>query len=261
MQTPQADHSHDEHDHHDHGDDRLQAWLKTALLAGLGLYFGYNIVSGNLSNYINARFAWLSCVAAGMFWLLAAISATDLLRKPATADDHPDHHHHAHLTWPILAVVAVPLALGTLVPSRPLGASAVTGSLSAGVVSLEDAAVFTTNKLEWNVLDWMRAINNSSDLSALDGERVDLIGFVYRNEQFPPEHFMAVRFVISCCVADATAVGLPIHWADVGDLPNDTWVQVQGAFLLGEFGGNLAPIVQAGAVTVIDEPEHPYLYP
>lgn len=264
MPTLPTDHTpgvHDGHDHPDHDEGHLQAWLKTALLAGLGLYFAYNIASGNLSNYVNARFAWLSYVATSLFWLLAAIRAYDLLRQPEAAGAPHGHHHHAHLSWPVLAVVATPLVLGTLVPSRPLGASAVTGNLSAGAVSLDEAEIFTTNQLEWNVLDWMRAINNSNNLSAFDGERVDLVGFVYRNEQFPPAHFMAVRFVISCCVADATAVGLPIHWADVDALPNDTWVQVQGAFQLGEFGGNLVPIVQAETVTVIDEPEHPYLYP
>ena len=62
-------------------DDTLQQWLKTAILLGLGLYFIYNLLSGNLTNYINARFAWLSWVAAPLFLLLGALSAYSLLTR------------------------------------------------------------------------------------------------------------------------------------------------------------------------------------
>ncbi len=73
---------HDEHhDHdHDHRTETIQLWIKTALLFGLGIYFAYNIASGNLSNYINARFAWLSYVASALFLLIGLFSAIHLLR-------------------------------------------------------------------------------------------------------------------------------------------------------------------------------------
>ena len=78
--------------------------------------------------------------------------------------------------------------------------------------------------------------------------------------------FMVARFTISCCVADASAVGMPVHWpqdaAPSSALPeSDAWVQVHGTFQLGEFGGNLFPILQADSLAVVAEPEHPYLYP
>src|SRR6185503_5423654 len=60
---------------------QLQEWAKAALLLALGVYFVYVIASGNLANYINARFAWLSYVAAAMFLLLGGFSVYELLRR------------------------------------------------------------------------------------------------------------------------------------------------------------------------------------
>ena len=257
------------HPAHEHPqDDTLQQWLKTAILLGLGLYFIYNLLSGNLTNYINARFAWLSWVAAPLFLLLGALSAYSLLtHRDDEHDEHADHDHGA-LTWPVLAVVALPLVFGTLLPSRPLGASAVEGDLTAGAGLIGDEAAATVERdpLDWNVLDWLRAVNRSTDLTEFDGQEANLLGFVYRNDQFPAGHFVITRFIISCCVADASAVGMPVYWPeaaalDDGAASGDTWVRVHGAFALGEFSGNLFPILQADALEIVPEPEHPYLYP
>ena len=133
--------------------------------------------------------------------------------------------------------------------------------LNIGAVGVDNAVVFHTDPMQWNVLDWMRAINNESDVTSFNGQQADVTGFVYRNESFPDGHFMVVRFVISCCVADATPVGLPVYWPEGADLTSDTWVQVEGAFEVGQFANDLVPILHAEAVTVIPQPDHPYLYP
>jgi uncharacterized repeat protein (TIGR03943 family) len=251
------DHEHNHH-HHDHARENLQAWLKTGLLLGLGLYFLYNIASGSLSNYINARFAWLSYLAVAMFLLLALSSAVDLLRKRKN-DEHDHDHDHAQISWGMLAIIAIPLVLGTLIPSRPLGADAVGGSISLNVAS--SSAVFTNNPLEWNVLDWLRAFNNSGDVSTFNGQEANVIGFVYKEITFGEDQFMVARFTISCCVADASAIGLPVIWDESASLPQDTWVRVQGTFEVGEFRENTVPMLRAASVETVKQPEHPYLYP
>jgi putative membrane protein len=72
---------------------------------------------------------------------------------------------------------------------------------------------------------------------------------------------MVARFTISCCVADASAIGLPVARQETNTLPQDTWVRVQGAFEVGEFQGDSLPILQAASVEAVAQPEHPYLYP
>ena len=249
------------HDHeHEHSENRSQAWMKVAILVGLGLYFGAIIVSGDLANYINARFAWLSYVAAALFLLLGAASAYSLLRQSPHHADH-EHHDHQHLSWPVLGIVAIPLVLGTLIPSQPLGAEAVDGNISLSAVSTANATAFTVDPLDRNILDWLRLFNSSADLSAFNGQESEVIGFVYREPTFPEGQFMVARFTISCCVADSSAIGLVVNWPQSESIPDGEWVRVQGTFEAAEFREDTVPIVQATAVEVVEQPEHPYLYP
>lgn len=261
--TVTADHA-DHDDGHDHGArEDVQAWLKTAILLGLGLYFVYNIVSGNLTNYINIRFAWLSYVAAVLFLLIGGFSLLRLLRR-SHAHEHA-HHDHDHgsgrMSWFALAVVAIPLVLGTLIPSRPLGAEAIDGDLSISSASLGSVTTFAVNPQDRNVLDWLRVFNSATDYSELNGQPADVIGFVYLEPNFGAEQFMVARFTISCCVADASAIAVPAAWEGAADLPQGEWVRVQGAIQTGEFRGERMPILQATSVELIPQPEHPYLYP
>lgn len=253
----------------------LRPAFKLLLLLGLALYFAYNIFSGNLSNYINQRFAWLTSVAVALFLLLAVGSLLELrrLRRAAPHDhEHHDHDHehdhehdhdHAHggLSWAVIAVAAVPLLLGTLIPSRPLGSSAVDGNISLNAASVTSATTFTTDPLKWNVLDWLRSFNRADDLSSFNGRQADVVGFVYREPTFPSDTFMVARFTVSCCVADASAIGLAVHSADSATLTADTWVRVKGTFEAGTFRGDNIPILTADSIEVVPQPEHPYLYP
>jgi uncharacterized repeat protein (TIGR03943 family) len=256
-------HTHEHHDEHDHANETLQGWLKTALLIGLGLYFGFNIISGNLTNYINVRFVWLSYVAVLLFLLIGGYSAYHMLRHHSGAGhDHHDHHH-APLSWGALAIIAVPLVLGTLIPSRPLGAEAVDGNLgrTSAAATTSSMATFTINPLDRNVLDWLRVFNSTEDYTQLNGQPADVIGFVYTEPTFGENQFMVARFTISCCVADASAIGLPTYWAEADTLEQGQWVRVQGTMQVGEFRDDNLPILQANSIEVVEQPEHPYLYP
>lgn len=268
MQSAEHLHSHDhDHDHHDHDHSvPLQDWLKTGLLIGLGVYFVYIIISGNLSNYINARFMWLSYVAAVIFLLLGLSSVLRLRR--ALSHDHDDHHTHDHdhhdhdhgaISWGVLAVVAVPLVLGTLIPSRPLGAAAVDGDLSASTLGGDSSAVSSIPPEQRNILDWIRAFNANEDPAAFTGMSVDVVGFVYRNQAYADDQFLVARFTISCCVADSVAIGMPVAWSE--ELTPDTWVRVQGQLAPGTFQDEPRAIIQPTSVEIVPQPEHPYLYP
>jgi uncharacterized repeat protein (TIGR03943 family) len=257
-------HTH-EHDHHPHHADldtraRLYMGLKAAVLLGLGLYFAWTIRSDNLTNYINERFAWLAYIATSIFFLLGLMNAWLLLRTPAAAGNRHDHNHD--LSWGALAIVSVPLILGTLIPSRPLGAEAVGGSIStSGFASITDSQTFSIAPLERNVLDWLRVFNATHDFSTLNGAPADVIGFVYREPSFAEDTFMLARYAVSCCVADASALGLPIRWNSAADLIQGEWVRVQGEFRVGAFQNDMLPVLQAASVEVVDQPAHPYLYP
>ncbi len=263
--TAAAGHAHEQHDHdHEHARERRMAWAKMAILLGLGLYFTFIILSGNLSNYINLRFGWLSYVAAGLFFLLGGFSLYTLLRSRGEHKHAHDDHLHSAPSWGVIAIVAIPLVLGTLVPSQPLGVEAVSSidlNAAASQVSTGNATLFTINPENRNVLDWLRVFNQTDDYSTLDNQPVDISGFVYNEPDFGDDQFMTARFTISCCVADANAIGLPVVWADTDLLPQGEWVRVRGTMQTGEFRGETTALVYADSVEIIEAPQNPYLYP
>ncbi len=256
MQVTEHFPTHD-HEYHRHHRALVQEWLRTALLFGLGLYFAYIIVTGNLTNYVNMRFAWLAYVATLIFLLLGAAGAYRLTRTGA--HHHHEHHEHSPISWMALAVVAMPLLLGTFIPSRPLGAAAVDGDVIANSVGGDSSAAIALPPEQRNILDWIRAFNASDDPTAFNGQPVDVIGFVYQGDDYPDSTFLVARFVISHCVVDAVAIGLPVAWSE--DLPPDTWVRVRGQFATSEFQGETRAAIQPTSVEVVSQPEHPYLYP
>jgi putative membrane protein len=260
-------HSHEKEHVHDHRRENMQQWVKVGILFGLSIYFAYNIITGNLANYINERFAWLAYLAVILFGLLGMASFISLRRgdhvhHDCCHTDDRDHADHSHeqIGWGIIAVVAVPLLLGTLVPSRPLGAEAV-DNISITPLTFGAANILTKNPLERNVLDWLRVFSQEETPAAFNGEQADVVGFVYREPDFPENTFMVARFTVSCCVADASAIGLPVYWENPADVPDGGWVRVTGAFDAGEFNDQETPILVAQNIDSVEQPEHPYLYP
>ncbi len=256
------------HHHHHHETPDWQSLAKISILAGLGIYFGYNILTGNLANYINARFAWLSYMATVLFLMLAIAALYSWLQNRKHDHSHHDHHDHHHdhnhgqvSRW-ILFVTAFPLMLGFLIPSQPLGAEAVEGNIRISAATINTTDVFI-DPLERNILDWLRAFNDSNNLATFNDQQARVIGFVYREVNFPEDHFMIVRFAVSCCVADSSAIGLPVfvNGIDIDHITEGSWISVDGYFELGEFEGQSMPILNLSAIEEIEQPANPYINP
>jgi len=235
--------------------------VKSLVLLGLSVYFVHLWLGGDLHNYVNARFGWLPVLAAGLFFVLALDGIAAAVRGGHAAHAHHwlDHTHRTP-SWPVLAIVAVPLVLGTLVPSQPLGARAVGGDLALDPGVFEGVVVPANDSLEWTVLDWLRAFSAGS-ADRINGKDADVIGFVYRRDDDPKDSFVVMRFLMSCCSADAYAVGMPVVWSGAESLPVDSWVRVRGTVSAGAFRGQMLPILTASAVeSSIERPKQAYLY-
>lgn len=232
--------------------------IKGVTLFGLTAYFVYNIIGGNLANYINIRFMWLSYVAVALFLLLGVVTLYSLLKK----DYNNITSDHTSISWHVILIMAIPLVLGTLVPSQPLGASAIRDNLSFRALSFGPAQVADKAPLERNILDWGRAFSEQGvDPVSFDGLPADFIGFVVTEPTFPENHVVIARSIVRCCVVDIEGVGVPILWETDTPLRDDQWVRVQGTFQAGVFRDSRTPILIATSVEFVEMPEHPYLYP
>lgn len=247
-------HHHHHHHHHDHSQIDQAAWAKSLILFGMGIYLAVLIFTGNLANYINLRFAWLAFVGTALLFLLGLVNFYACL-NPRRA------HSHHQISWDNLLVVAFPLLIALLIPSRSLGVEAVSGGIGLSPVGVERASALTRNPLDRNILDWLRAFNRASTPASYNRQPVDVSGFIYREPSMGEDEFMVSRFTMSCCVADAYPIGMPVRSGEAGEFATGAWVRVRGEVLADLFQGEFAPMILADAIALIEEPAQPYLYP
>jgi uncharacterized repeat protein (TIGR03943 family) len=237
---------------------RREAFYRTIILIGLGLFLYSRLSSGAITFYINQRFAWLTW-GATLALLIMGIAQGQQIRNLKSQPPNPKS-----LGLPIWSYLAllVPLFLGVVIPPQPLGASVAgnRGLISAAGVA-QEAVSSPGVPARRDILGWLRAFGPEPDPEAFAGQTVEVVGFVYRDEEMAADQFMVARFLIVCCVADAIPVGLPVHYAEAAHLELDTWVRVKGTFAAGEVRGERLPIIVADEVTVVSQPVQPYLYP
>jgi uncharacterized repeat protein (TIGR03943 family) len=257
--------------------------LKAAVLVASGLMFYAKIVDGTLAFYINQRFAWLSVLAVIMFVALAAALAYKVMQadKPAqrvlnegdelslvrarVAQAAQHQHGQMHrVSWLTIGLLALPVVLGFFAPARPLGAGAIE-SRGIGLIAPDRPGSVTQAERvatgPKNILDWLRDFSRTADPAAFKGKEADVVGFVYKDPRSKANEFWVSRFAVSCCVADASALGLLVQTDQAASLTSDSWVRVTGKFDAGEFAGEHIPIIVAEKIEPTEQPSQPYLYP
>jgi uncharacterized repeat protein (TIGR03943 family) len=238
----------------------ITALWKGIVLRGIGLFLFALWMRGDLPLYIHERFVWLVVVASiGLVWIGAIYHSR---RVGGTRY----HHLHETFSWGGLLLVLLPIVCGLTVPRKPLGAEAMRKRSVNAESMMSLAAPGTTRTLSKpnaarTILDWALLFLSEPDSGAFAGERADVTGFVYRDAETEAEFFLLSRFVLTCCVADAAPVSLPVLWSESGTLANDQWARVAGHFAIHAVEGQPTPVLVADTVTLIDMPKEPYLYP
>lgn len=252
--------------------------LQAIVLAGMSFFLFQRFLSGKLYYYINQRFFLLVIFAAFFLFILAQASLSflfkDLREDDMESEESHNHHDHLHehphsegssIPWSVF-LLAVPVLLGVIVPAKSLGANAInTKGIQTEVKfeAVQPASMLQINSsaMERSILDWIRLMGNNADPSAYIGRPAEVIGFVYHDPRLLDDQFLISRFTVSCCVADAVAIGLIVEWPDSDQLAEDTWVLVEGEMDVGSLDGFSIPLIHADRVTIVSQPEQPYLFP
>ncbi len=230
-----------------------RAWNRRRLIVGgvlaawAGLFW-LVLVTGRTGLYLSARTAWLvptgACIlAAAALARLASSRTVDPPRLRRT-----DVRGAALMLVPVIVLLTLPAStLGTFALGRRpvfgVGAAAPAGSISSGVLSMVDVA---------------RAQADKTDLAALQrrvGETVVMDGFVATQPGEPAGEFFLSRFIITCCVADATETQVRVVDVASGSVQPNQWVEVTGRIY--PLGGQV--IIDATGVKPIPRPANPYL--
>jgi putative membrane protein len=243
--------------------------LQALVLALTGFFLLEKIWSGTIFLYINQRFMVLVALAGVALVIMAQIvfqarPPTSQTDDPSDTDEITENAKPEKPTSP--AWIAIPLLLSLLIPARPLGASSLSNrgiSVSSPFMVQSSGAQILAEQppVQRTVLEWIRTFSATADPSALAGEPVDVIGFVYHDPRLPAGQFLVARFTISCCIADAAAIGLTVAWDGAQALTANQWVRVQGEMATSQLDGQTVPLIRADQVSIIPEPAQPYLFP
>jgi uncharacterized repeat protein (TIGR03943 family) len=146
----------------------------------------------------------------------------------------------------VLLLTLPPVTLDSFAVARRSDAAGIGSSarVVSGPIDLVDVAA-------------ARAVTDAdAALKARAGERVTIEGFV-TEEPGEADRFQLTRFVITCCVADATIVQVRVVNVTPGAIQPNDWVEVKGQ--LYPLGRTM--LVNADSVSVVPRPARPYLTP
>jgi putative membrane protein len=244
---------------------RLYRLLQAFILLALCIFLIAKLTSGKLSLYINMRFMPLTVFGIAMLAIMGMALAARLGTN-SPEDDHREDSNHSHnISLSALAILTLPLLIGILIPSRPLDASAASTrgmNVSAPLIrSSSQTRQFEAAADTRNILDWIRIFNSNTDLAPYLGQTAKVTGFVYHDPRLPANQFIVSRFVITCCAADASAIGMIVTWNESSALKESDWVEVKGPVQSSQLGGQPIPLIAASLVQSVQQPGQPYLYP
>jgi uncharacterized repeat protein (TIGR03943 family) len=224
----------------------------TGLLMGAWAFlFWFLLATGRWSLYVSTRTFWVVPTGA----ILVTIATVGRLRSARV--DHAEPLS-PRMSW-TLGAMALPVVLMLTLPPATLsgyalgrrsgfvgsGVSVSAGDIASGQLSFIDIAAAQSSK------EGMVA------LRARAGERVTLEGFVWREPGLAADEVLLTRYVVTCCVADATSAQVRVVNVPPGRFQPDDWVGVTGRIY--PLGSEI--LVDASAVAGIPQPSHPYLTP
>jgi putative membrane protein len=257
--------------------------IKSLILLGFSILLCCLVASGQIRIYINPRFVVLSELAAAALFLMSAVQ---LLY--ANGGCHADDHRSPWMG--VYLIFIVPLALAVLLPKAVLDASvasnrgldfnsgyssaapAGSGALTAGYgngagpgfpgqqtdntgISIS-GPIFVT---DGNFVRVVSAIEQSPEDYA--GREIDMLGFVLKDKSLAPQEFGLIRFIITCCTADAMPGGLILESKDAAGYQDGAWIHTRGVIRVDNYDHQLVPVVETTDIVRAAEPADPYVYP
>ncbi len=93
------------------------------------------------------------------------------------------------------------------------------------------------------------------------GKKVEISGFVYREDGMEENQFVVSRFAVQCCSADSAPFGFMVESSLGKNLKKDTWVNVTGTLDTTPYGGNEILKIDATRIQRIEAPASPYVFP
>lgn len=92
------------------------------------------------------------------------------------------------------------------------------------------------------------------------GQKIKLSGYVYRLYDFSEEQFVLARNMIISSDFQTVVVGFLCHSTLVKNYEDNTWVEIQGTIVKGNYNGEI-PVIEVEEIHQIQIPTEEYVYP
>lgn len=234
-------------------------WNTGRLAGGLVLtawaaMFWWLLATGRVNLYLSTNTSWVVPVGAV---LLTAAAIGRLASARGSASEPIGRREEI-----ILALMVVPVILVTVLPPATLGSFSASKktTFSPGVTlssSFYDDITSTSEITLLSVAAGQTSNQGAQALAKRAGADVDFVGVASRDPSTPADEFLLTRYVITCCVADATIVQVRVVNVAPGAIQPNDWVEVRGQ--LYPLGRTM--LVNANSVAVVPRPATPYLTP
>ena len=213
------------------------------------------LLGGKYQTYIRKGYGLLIACGLIILFALIGIEIHNIRNESTSPMRYTTLLGYFILVFPILLVIAVkPGNLSTFAAASRGISTSLTG---------QDNNLMDVLKSQITTEEGFRKLNIKQILviakqepEKIEGLQISTEGFAYYEPTQPPGSFMLVRFLITCCAADATPLGIEVRTQKTVQFPPDTWVKVQGTAKME----NNKPIITQSIVTPVSKPSNVYLY-
>jgi len=222
-----------------------------AVLGAWAVLFWWLLLSGRQNFYLSTRTQWVVPVGATLLTLAA-------LGRLVTARTRQRERVRRREAW-IMGAVVAPVVLIMALPPATLGqfSAGKRSSFASSGVTTSAADIGSGELTLVDVAAGQTTPEGEAALAARAGETVDFVGFVTRYDDTPADELFLTRYVVTCCVADATIAQVRVVNVTPGAFEPNDWIEVTGAIY--PIGREV--IVNASHVVAVERPSRPYLTP
>lgn len=264
----------------------IEVLLKLMVLLGFSFFFSYILITDKILLYISPRNI-IYVKFSVMILLLLSLFVTKDIFKPT-----------GRVNIFSYLIFIIPLLMALIFPAKPMNLTSIasidikanekfidrsTNTSSDNAVNNEskykDANDSSTNAdsnlnqfdmeikmcgdtiimTDDNFSRWLTEIYTNMD--KYKDKKIQLTGFVLKNDKFNKNEFVSARLMMSCCAADLQPVGFLCHYNMEDTLKKDSWITLKGTLDITTHDDEKMPLILVEDIKNTEKPKKEYIYP
>lgn len=233
------------------------------------IWFTWLAISGNYTAFVHPRFGkfiWMAALILAVIGCAQLHEAISIWRRNSRRDVS-----RTRLALPLL--LSVPALVGLTWPADELSPSASENRAYAfdRVASPPNTQADRGADYEQNTTVNIK-VTNDTFVAVCDalwenpdeylGRTIEAIGFIYADNKLPNRNFVLGRYIITCCAADASVIGMLCRYGEAHEpIPRpNTWVRVRAKVERGLYGDHPLGILAISDIRETKKPREAYVY-